>query len=202
MSSSRENPLCFSRYDLTTEMKRSIVAPPPIKRLIRKVSIDDWHIKTEGVCGWYTYTVYQISTVYQTPNGPLCSAISCKRYSAFVQLYNTLADRYGWVRLPRLPPKRYVGNTEEPFIRRRKEELESFLNYLIEWRDNDLDIVTFLGISADAIIKEHTQRSEKQRQDKSILVNKDRFRIKKSRSVRWSDQSFEEDWKVCQKSQL
>ena len=42
-----------------------------------------------------------------------------------------------------------MGNTKEPFIQRRKEELESFLNYLIEWRDNDLDIVTFLGISAD-----------------------------------------------------
>ena len=42
-----------------------------------------------------------------------------------------------------------MGNTKEPFIQRRKEELESFLNYLIEWRDNDLDIVTFLGIGAD-----------------------------------------------------
>ncbi|CAG8606786.1 11637_t:CDS:2 [Ambispora leptoticha] len=150
MSSQQKNVLYHSKYDLTN---REGIAPPPHKRLIQAVIIDTWVTKWGGPFWWSSFTEYQITTVFRAGDGSIGKSVTRKRYREFLALYQKLATKYGWIRLPPFPDKQYFGNNDPGFIERRRFELTRFLQMLANWRDNDVDVVSFLNIASEHIIK-------------------------------------------------
>ncbi|CAG8647600.1 5213_t:CDS:2 [Ambispora gerdemannii] len=168
MSSPQKNALHYSKYDLTN---REGIAPPPYKRLIQSVTVDSWVTKFGGPFCWSTFTEYHITTVFKTDNGSIGEAVTRKRYSEFLAFYQKLAAKYGWIRLPPFPDKQYFGNNNPEFIEKRRLELTRFLQTLTEWRDNDVDVVSFLKIAPENIIKNNDDHSTNKIPKRGCLRN-------------------------------
>ncbi|KAJ5069024.1 sorting nexin [Anaeramoeba ignava] len=135
-----------------------------------------------------------------------------KRYSEFVTLHKTLKKNFPVeMKDSKLPAKKVIGNMKEKFIEQRKQDLEKYLNHLLQ--DNDLaeseDINAFLKprdpdslVSQDELEKiyrillEETQNyfvNHKERLSAFILLKeifpKKKFQI--SQMILSTDPSFE-----------
>ncbi|ELR18567.1 RhoGEF domain containing protein [Acanthamoeba castellanii str. Neff] len=53
------------------------------------------------------------------------------RYSTFRQLHDAVKRRFPSIRLPKLPPKKLMGNASEEFLEKRRAELETYLSELL-----------------------------------------------------------------------
>jgi hypothetical protein len=78
-----------------------------------------------------------------------------RRFSDFEYLLKNLQDNveYQSIMLPSLPDKKYIGNSDDQFIKERRHKLEGFLRHLLD-QDN--------RIKADSMIKAFLTHDAKQ----------------------------------------
>jgi len=79
------------------------------------------------------HTVFHISVAVldSTKNEELASWETVRRFSQFDRVHKLLQQKFPHVRLPSLPPKKWIGNTEMDFIHKRQKELEKYLRALV-----------------------------------------------------------------------
>jgi len=76
-----------------------------------------------------------------------------RRYSEFRSLHTSLSAEFPNTRLPKMPPKKYIGVMDPRFVAERKEALMRYMNELVQvpavWQSNDL--ISFLDDSANSL---------------------------------------------------
>lgn len=89
------------------------------------------------------FTAFLINVTH--PNGEVKTIL--RRYRQFAALHNSIQKSFPNVETPHFPKKRVIGNLSQHVIEKRRQKLETYLNFIvtIPGMNNFLAFETFLG---------------------------------------------------------